>query len=198
LKLEIVGHGDAAEPYAWRDASVRPEHAISGFCAVTLSEQGYEKSWRSMGFRKVTEKGNRFRFDVAGGGSGARVDTLCVSEAPPDELLPEAFTVSHGEWRTMSRRSPGVSGVLPSTYTSRQCATATISRSVYFLEPGGVSRELATDPPGSTIDEPVESLGGALELPEWLEAKRSGIEKILPPAQVRKPAEVTDDKRSSS
>jgi hypothetical protein len=123
---------------------------------------------------------------------------LRVSEAPPEELLPAAFTVSHGEWRTMSRRGPGVSGLLPSTYTSRRCSTATISRSVYFLDPGGVLFELATDPPGCTSDEPVESLGGALTLPEWLEANRSGIEKILPPVQLRKLAEVTDDERSSS
>ncbi|HET7042408.1 MAG TPA: glyoxalase, partial [Gemmatimonadales bacterium] len=57
-------------------------------------------------------------------------------------------------------------------------------RSIYFREPGGVLFEIATDPPGFTRDEPVESLGTALKLPPWLEESRSRIEEVLPPIEV--------------
>ena len=53
-------------------------------------------------------------------------------------------------------------------------------RSIYFREPGGVLFEIATDPPGFTVDEAAEELGHELKLPEWLEPRRSEIEARLP------------------
>ncbi|KIT17497.1 ring-cleaving dioxygenase [Jannaschia aquimarina] len=52
---------------------------------------------------------------------------------------------------------------------------------IYFREPGGVLFEIATDPPGFTRDEPLESLGETLKLPEQYEPIRDRIEAILPP-----------------
>jgi glyoxalase family protein len=57
----------------------------------------------------------------------------------------------------------------------------TYFHSIYFREPGGVLFELATDPPGFALDEPIESLGEALKLPSWLEPQRSRVERMLPP-----------------
>jgi glyoxalase family protein len=54
-------------------------------------------------------------------------------------------------------------------------------KSVYFLEPGGVLFELATDGPGFTTDEDLEHLGEQLVLPPWLEQHRAEIEANLPP-----------------
>ena len=53
-------------------------------------------------------------------------------------------------------------------------------RSVYFREPGGVLFEVATDPPGFTVDEPPSALGKSLKLPAWLEPRRFEIEALLP------------------
>ena len=53
-------------------------------------------------------------------------------------------------------------------------------RSVYFREPGGILFEIATDEPGFAADEPQDSLGEALKLPAFLEARRSEIESHLP------------------
>jgi glyoxalase family protein len=53
--------------------------------------------------------------------------------------------------------------------------------SIYFREPGGLLFEIATDPPGFSADETVDSLGGALKLPRWLESSRPSIERVLPP-----------------
>jgi glyoxalase family protein len=54
-------------------------------------------------------------------------------------------------------------------------------RSVYFKEPGGVLFEIATDDPGFTLDEPKETLGGAIKLPPWFESRRAEIVAALPP-----------------
>jgi hypothetical protein len=62
----------------------------------------------------------------------------------------------------------------------------TYFRSIYFREPGGVLFELATDPPGFTLDEPIESLGEELRIPQWLEAKRNLIERRLTPIALHK------------
>src|SRR6185437_6116544 len=54
-------------------------------------------------------------------------------------------------------------------------------QSVYFLEPGGVLFELATEGPGFAVDEDPQKLGEQLVLPPWLEEQRGQIEAALPP-----------------
>jgi glyoxalase family protein len=58
-------------------------------------------------------------------------------------------------------------------------------QSIYFREPGEVLFEIATDPPGFTVDETPAELGTQLKLPPWLEPGRPGIERVLPPVSVR-------------
>jgi glyoxalase family protein len=60
----------------------------------------------------------------------------------------------------------------------------TYFRSIYFREPGGVLFEIATDPPGFTLDESLEELGNQLRLPPWLEPTRSQVEEVLPTIKV--------------
>ena len=52
--------------------------------------------------------------------------------------------------------------------------------SIYFREPGGVLFEIATDPPGFSVDESPDELGSDLKLPPALEDSRASIEKALP------------------
>ena len=44
----------------------------------------------------------------------------------------------------------------------------------------GILFEIAIDPPGFTVDEPVEQLGTQLELPAWLEPYREELGQVLP------------------
>jgi glyoxalase family protein len=60
-------------------------------------------------------------------------------------------------------------------------------KSVYFLEPGGVLFEIATDGPGFTADEDPDALGEKLVLPPWLEPMRAEIEGALPPLRYLEP-----------
>ena len=56
-------------------------------------------------------------------------------------------------------------------------------RSVYFRMPDGILIEIATDEPGFLVDEPEESLGQGLSLPEWLEPERETLERELTPIE---------------
>jgi glyoxalase family protein len=58
-------------------------------------------------------------------------------------------------------------------------------RSVYFREPAEILFEIATDPPGFTVDEPETALGESLMLPPQFESQRARIEAALPPIQHR-------------
>jgi glyoxalase family protein len=87
-----------------------------------------------------------------------------------------ADDASQLEWREEIAKHLDVTPVLDRTYF----------HSIYFREPGGVLFELATDPPGFALDEPIESLGEALRIPAWLEPNRSAIEKWLPPIELHK------------
>ncbi len=54
-------------------------------------------------------------------------------------------------------------------------------RSIYFNAPDGQLLEIATDGPGFAVDESIESLGSALQLPSWLEPRRGEIQGALNP-----------------
>jgi glyoxalase family protein len=191
LKLELVaGSTNNNRSRAWANAQVPFEHAIRGFHSITLCEQGYDHTARTletMGFHKVAEEGNRFRFEVGAGGAGTWADVLCASESPHGRVA--VGTVHHVAWRVADDESQGswrthlIESDLDVTPVMDRC----YFHSIYFREPGGVLFELATDPPGFAIDESPNTLGEALKLPPWLERYRSQIEQALPHIQMHKP-----------
>lgn len=183
LRLELIA---APTPgYALPAAGpVPPEYAIRGFHGVTLLEEGYENTAKLltdiMGFNAVDHEGNRFRYRATGDGIAATVDLLCVPDARRGTL--GAGSVHHVAFRTpgdqeqqawrqeLVRLKFNVSPIMDRTYF----------HSIYFREPGGVLFEIATDPPGFTIDQNPEDLGTHLMLPPWLEPYRAQIERSLP------------------
>lgn len=185
MRLEIVGHDEAAgEVNAARTSNVPAEHAIRGFYGVTLNEQTYERTaavLNTMGFKQIAEHGNRFRFAAEGNALGNHIDLLVQPALPHGRLgagsvhhiaFRAADDASQVEWRdTLEATGLDVTPVLDRTYF----------HSIYFREPGGVLFEIATDPPGFSFDEPIESLGEALKLPPWLEKQRGKIERMLAP-----------------
>lgn len=185
LALEIVGVPNAANQTGWGRGPVPAQHAIRGFAHVTLAEEGYEATARLLtevlGFRLVGESGNRFRYALGAGEPGTRVDVLCTPDAPPGRVavgtvhhvaFRVASDIAQQEWRArLAARGVNVTPVLDRKYF----------RSIYFREPGGVLFEIATDPPGFTVDEPLADLGKKLQLPAQLERSRARIEAALPP-----------------
>lgn len=189
LRLELVGRAADGRP-GWDDGPVPIEHAVRGFDGVTLTEWNLDVTQNvlagTLGFRRVGEEGDRVRFEAGPGegvGAGSRVDVLASPSAARGRV--SAGTVHHVAFRAADeadqlawRQAVDESGLYVTPVLDRQ-----YFRSIYFREPGGVLFEIATDPPGFTWDEPVESLGSGLKLPPWLEESRSRIEAVLPPVE---------------
>src|ERR1700721_1943090 len=189
MRIEIVGHADAGEAKAPRTSDVLPERAIRGFFGVTLCEGGYEKTvavLTTMGFHKIGEHGTRFRFAAKGSALGNHIDVLVQPQLTYGRMGAGgvhhiAFRAhddaSQLEWReVLVASSLDVTPVLDRTYF----------HSIYFGEPGGGLFDVATDLPGFALDEPIEALGEELRIPQWLEPKRSFIEKRLAPITLHK------------
>jgi len=183
LQVELVANlRDDRE--GWKQGPVPGEFAAKGFYGVTLSEEGYEQTASLltdvMGFHFVGQEGNRFRYRSAGIEIPSSVDILCLPGAKWGEV--SVGTVHHVAWRTPNDEEQRA--WREKLVKARLNVTPVIDRkyfhSIYFREPGHVLFEIATDPPGFTVDEPLEKLGGALTLPAWLEPMRSRIESELP------------------
>jgi glyoxalase family protein len=134
-----------------------------------------------MGFRRVGADGKRVRFDA---GNGGRVD-LCANPSP-NAGFGGAGTVHHIAWRTPDDASQRewLAKLTDAGQQVTEIRDRKYFHSIYFREPGGILFEIATDPPGFTVDERLDSLGTALQLPAWLEPERDGIEAALPPVDL--------------
>jgi len=183
-KLELVGQEGSISPHTPRTSEVPSEHSIRGFFGVTLCEAGFERTAKileTLGFAASGNEGNRFRFSAHGGTLGSHVDVLVQTQLMYGRM--GAGSIHHIafrapddavqiQWREeLKKLSMDVTPVLDREYF----------HSIYFREPGGVLFEIATDPPGFSVDEPTESLGEALKLPLWLESRREIIERVLLP-----------------
>jgi len=191
LHLELVAHPHASRHSPWREGPVASEHGIRGLHSLALWEKGHDKTAAlltgSLGFRPVAVHGNRFRHEVGAGGPGALVDVVALPSAEPG--LVAVGTIHHVAWRVSDaeeqkgwrhkilRAGLNVTPVIDRKYFS----------SIYFREPGGVLFEIATDPPGFTMDEGVRNFGGRLMPPSWLEHRRELIERALPPLSLPTP-----------
>jgi len=184
LALELVAHPQAELRPAWKAGPVPAEQALRGMHTVTLSEDGYERTAKllteTLGFRPLSQEHNVFRYEVGEGGPGAYVDVRCAPELRRGHVA--GGTVHHVAWRTPTDEGEQAwRGVLAGLDLN---VTPVLDRkyfhSIYFREPGGILFEIATDPPGFTVDEPVEQLGTQLELPAWLEPYREELDQVLP------------------
>ncbi len=190
LELELVAHSSAKENNErfWKDGPIPYENGIRGFYSVSLSEEGYERTaevLNELGYKMVENEGNRFRFQIESSQSaiatGAKIlDVLCLPYTPHGMI--GIGTVHHIAFRTQSdenqksvRKNIIKMGLNPTPIIDR-----TYFHSVYFREPGSILFEIATDPPGFTVDQKIEDLGKKLMLPGWLESVREKLEKVLP------------------
>lgn len=185
LGLELVAVKDDRPPF--NNGIIPLEYAVRGFYGITLTEESYEKTAGllvgQMDHERVGEKGNRFRFSTTGK-PGTIVDVLCA----PDTLRGiggygtihhVAFAVENDETELKARKKLMDFGLDLTPVIDRE-----YFHSVYFREPGGVLFELATLPPGFTVDEPLEKLGTSLKLPSWYEPMRGQIERALAPVKL--------------
>ena len=185
LTLELVAHQEAGKFSGWKDGPIPAEHAIRGLHSVTLMEANLDRTsamlTEVLGFKFVGVEGNRSRFKLGDDGIATLVDVVTQRELTRGNIA--VGSVHHVAWRTPGeeqqlawREKLERSGISVTPVLDRQ-----YFHSIYFKEPGGILFEIATDPPGFAIDEPVEQLGTHLKLPPWLESERPMLEQTLRP-----------------
>ncbi|MFN4155257.1 MAG: ring-cleaving dioxygenase [Paracoccaceae bacterium] len=181
---------DGAPVELIESAEARDAH---GFHSATLWERDPERTIRLLtdvfGYEHAGSEQDgateRQRLIAPGTARGRIIDVIRVTGAQPGRQ--GAGTIHHVAFRAkddaeqldwMDRLARAGHRTTP--VTDRQYFNA-----IYFREPGGVLFEIATDPPGFAVDEPVETLGQALKLPPRYEPMRDRIERVLPPLRVR-------------
>jgi glyoxalase family protein len=189
LLIELIASSGQGKVDPWPDSPVSAEHAVRGFHSVSAALEGYERTARllteTFGYRVVDESGNRFRFVSADNAAlGRIIDLLCQPDAAMGRVA--AGSVHHIAFRAkdQAEQLQWRERLVDLGYNVTPVIDRTYFHSIYFREPGGVLFEIATEPPGFTLDEKLEELGMHLRLPPWMDSARSQIEQILPRIEV--------------
>ena len=189
LLLELIASDSPGKTESWNDSNVPEEHSLRGFHSVSAALEGYERTEKllteSCGYRLVAESGNRFRFVAPSESSPGRiVDLLCMPDSRPGEIA--AGSVHHIAFRAKddAEQLQWREHLVELGYNVTPVIDRIYFHSIYFREPGGILFEIATEPPGFTLDEKLDELGMHLRLPPWMESARSQIEQVLPPITI--------------
>jgi glyoxalase family protein len=184
-RLALAGVRGAEKAPGWNAAEVPAEHAIRGFHSVSLllAEAGPTAAILTdvFGFVAAGGEGLTQRYRARGVEPGGVVDLRTAGEFLAARQ--GAGSVHHIAFRAAddAAQAAMVKKLVQDHHlrTTEQ-KDRNYFRSVYFREPGRVLFEIATDPPGFAVDEPMDSLGQALKLPPFLEGQRAAIEAALP------------------
>jgi glyoxalase family protein len=192
MKLELI---ETAKPQAnrlrfWVRGPIPEAHAIRGIHYVTLEHVSVHDAASSfapyLGFSLVKssdgllEEGLR-RFAITKPEVAGFVDIVTNSASRRGRM--GAGTIHHIAFRTADDKSQleWQQALLQAGYHVSEVKDRTYFHSIYFRERGGVLFEIATDPPGFTIDETEDTLGEALKLPKQYKPLRPRLEASLPP-----------------
>lgn len=187
---------DEGAPYEgelWDGSEVPVAYALRGFYAAMLSipELAYIEpiltqllNFGEVGRYTHPDGAEVIVYDMAGGGPGRE---LWVVEEPN---LPQAFSGAGSVHHVAFR----VANEAEHSYWRQRIAAARVPvskiidryyfQSIYFRISNGILFEIATDGPGFTADEDLETLGERLALPPFLEPRRAQIEAGLKPIHV--------------
>lgn len=176
LALEIVEDGSPGDL------------ALRGFHSVTLGLERHQPSadllTRVLGFKAEGHEDGRYRFRAQGGDGFASVVDLLAGAERPGTM--GSGSIHHVAWRTADdpQQAQWRSKLIGLGQAVSPIMDRNYFHSIYFREPGGVLFEIATDPPGFTVDQSLEELGTWLVLPAWLEPRRAQLLEILPRLQL--------------
>ncbi|SDS48421.1 glyoxalase family protein [Paenibacillaceae bacterium GAS479] len=187
MRLEIVEREEGLLN-TWGFAGIPADKAVKGFGGAVLLSTDSASTRRTLaetlGLKPDGEADGYARFR----GDGELGNVIDIPLQDQERGTGGAGTVHHIAWRAKDfdeheawRQAAAGAGFQPTPVIDRQYFNA-----VYFREDGGILFEIATDPPGFTVDEPAEEMGSKLMLPSWYEPHRTEIEAGLLPIEVRK------------
>lgn len=186
MMVELVATMTLPETSHWDEGPIPPEHGLHGFHSATLwvnePAHSVELLTRGFGYTLAGEENGRIRLRAtAAKAPGATIDLAAQPGLAPGTM--GAGTIHHIAFRAAddAEQLAWQLALTQSGFRVTEVMDRQYFNSIYFREPGRVLYEIATDPPGFTWDEPVETLGASLKLPPWLEPQRPAIERALPP-----------------
>ncbi len=188
LRLSLFDDGGAGEAHPWERSPVPAKHQIRGLGPITLTVGKPEPTHRLLtevlnmrAVRRYETGGVEVQvYEMGAGGAGAELHVAADAGQP-------AAGQGAGGCHHVAFRTPDgtIESWVEQLRGSRVANSGKIDRhyfqSLYFREPNGILFEIATDGPGFTVDEPLDSLGESLSLPPFLEPSRPEIEANLKP-----------------
>ncbi|MEM1125128.1 MAG: ring-cleaving dioxygenase [Bacteroidota bacterium] len=184
MPLELVATDDPSTIEPWAEGPIPEAHALRGFHSVTLWLRDVGPTsdllMEQLGYTFVAQEGERYRYQAASNDRALYLDLLHKPDQGPGRF--GAGSVHHIAFRTVddAEQAEYQEHLREAGHQVTPVRDRQYFRSIYFREPGGVLFEVATDAPGFAYDEPVETLGDRLKLPDWLEPRRPQIEQRLP------------------
>jgi glyoxalase family protein len=185
LELELIGSGTESMTERPEKSPVPARHAIVGFHSATAmvhpSSDPHDLLVDGLGLALQHREGNRSRYRSHGEQGQGRIFDV-VLDGTADSGRPGAGTVHHIAFRAPDKQVQRLwrQHLQNMGYPVTPVRDRNYFRSIYFTTPGGVLFEIATDPPGFAVDEPMGQLGRSLKLPAVYEPMRSQIESRLP------------------
>ncbi len=185
LGLELIATGEVSATSRYTSGRHDPVCPIKGFYSATSTLESIQDTRNLLedylGMELHVQDGKRYRFRMKNDTSSALFYDLLVE--PGAEIGRQGTgSVHHIAFRTPDDKEQLIwqRSLLKGGYSVTGVRDRKYFKSIYFHEPGGVLFEIATDPPGFAVDEPLESLGQVLQLPDDFEPMRAEIEKNLP------------------
>lgn len=181
----LVSNGEKVEHWeAWEKSEVPAEHQIQGMGPVEITVKRLDKMASTLiemfGYTEVSREDREVIFQSMKGEVFGEIVVKFLdgpTEKPGRGSIHHlAIRVKNDEelqfWEEqVKKRGFHSSGIVDRFYF----------KSLYFRESNGILFEIATDGPGFTIDGDVENLGEQLDLPPFLEERRTEIEAKLSP-----------------
>jgi glyoxalase family protein len=190
-RLRLVDDGGAGAAHPWAASPVPVARQIRGLGPITLSVPELAPTAAlltgALDMREIDvhpspdDRGQVHVFAMGPGGPAAELHVAVQPDLP-------AARQGAGGVHHVAFRTPDVEHLHRWTERLRELRIPSSGeveryyfRSLYFREPNGILFEIATDGPGFTVDEPLETLGEGLALPPFLESRRATIEAGLKP-----------------
>lgn len=192
LNLRLISdeiNGGFAPGVPNKFSDVPEEFAIVGLATmeITVRHADIQDKFlvKDLGFRHTATEGNMKRYETGPGGNSSSIHVI-QNQSISNEIQ-GAGSVHH-----LALRVPNdevllewVDSMREKMYPNSGYVERHYFQSLY-TRIGSILYEFATDTPGFTVDEPLETLGEKLSLPPFIEHKRDQIEKEVTPFDTKR------------
>ena len=188
-RFSLVDDAGTGSVHPWEKSPIPSEYQIRGLGPITISVPRLDRTARILadvlGMRPTRQYGSSgdstiHVYEMDSGGPAAELHVAVEPELP--FARQGAGGVHHLALRTTNQEYDAwVERLAEARIASSGPIDRFYFRSLYFRDPNGILFEIATDEPGFTADEPLETLGESLSLPPFLEHRRREIEARLKP-----------------